>query len=268
MFFRRPQWTYNWRQRVRPIYYEALARCFGRLKPNVAVVLLYHSVNEQANSLAVKPELFARQMAYLKQHFEVVPLTQLLDRQLKHSAYRSRPLAAITFDDGFLDNLTEAAVILKDLDLPATFYVTTGFLGHHSPPEWGPSLPMMSWEQVATLQGLGFDLGAHTLTHPSAFQNETLLLEEIGQDRRLLADHFKVAVDTFAYPRGEFTTEVVAKVKGEGFSSAVTTRLGFVGAHTDPLLVPRIGIGRFCSLPHFRALLSNAFARASWLFWL
>lgn len=35
---------------------------------------------------------------------------------------------AITFDDGFRNNLTVAAPVLADLDIPATFYVTTDFV--------------------------------------------------------------------------------------------------------------------------------------------
>ena len=39
---------------------------------------------------------------------------------------------ALTFDDGFENNYTVAAPIMKDLDLQATFYVTTGFIEHNT----------------------------------------------------------------------------------------------------------------------------------------
>jgi peptidoglycan/xylan/chitin deacetylase (PgdA/CDA1 family) len=87
------------------------------------LILLYHRVAErEADPLGVcvSPENFARQLEVLKRSKEIVPLAQILDGEVP-----SR-LAAITFDDGYHDNLEHAAPALAAAGVPATLFVTTG----------------------------------------------------------------------------------------------------------------------------------------------
>lgn len=97
-----------------------------------AAILRYHSVSTKADGthlcldpgLAVSPEHFDRQCAYLARHYRVVSLDDLVDH-----VQRGTPLppkaVALTFDDGYLDNYTQAFPILRRHGLSATFYVTT-----------------------------------------------------------------------------------------------------------------------------------------------
>lgn len=99
-------------------------------------VLLYHGVHgsdltlEGRNSSGkhISAARFERQMAYLAEHQAVVSMAEIAaayrgDGELPDGA------VAITFDDGFLNNYTEAWPILEALGLPATFYLATGFIG-------------------------------------------------------------------------------------------------------------------------------------------
>lgn len=93
-------------------------------------VLLYHRVTSAPNDphrLAVTPDEFRTQMMALRRDFIPVPLEDLL------AAARANQLppraVAVTFDDGYLDNLLEASPILLELGIPATFFVTTAALG-------------------------------------------------------------------------------------------------------------------------------------------
>jgi peptidoglycan/xylan/chitin deacetylase (PgdA/CDA1 family) len=76
---------------------------------------------------------------------------------------------SITFDDGYRDNYEVAAPILKRLDLPATFFVTTGFIGTRRVAPWDQNLVRqpgwMDWDQVRSLASQGFEIGCHTDTH-------------------------------------------------------------------------------------------------------
>ena len=65
-------------------------------------------------------------MEYLGE-YQVVPLQEAV-RQMAYGAGRRR-LVAITFDDGYLDNATTAAPIMRGLGLPATFFVSTDMIG-------------------------------------------------------------------------------------------------------------------------------------------
>jgi peptidoglycan/xylan/chitin deacetylase (PgdA/CDA1 family) len=89
------------------------------------VVLLYHRVAKLANDpelLAVTPDNFRRQMHHLKATVPVV-------RFEADWSELARPAVAITFDDGYADNLVEALPILEEVGLPATFFISTGTIG-------------------------------------------------------------------------------------------------------------------------------------------
>lgn len=93
-----------------------------------AIILAYHRVTDIPSDpqlLAVKPSRFEEQMSRLKDEYEVIPLSNVLDR-----GHRSKKVrVAITFDDGYEDNLRFAEPILKKYDLPATIFVTAGVMG-------------------------------------------------------------------------------------------------------------------------------------------
>ncbi|HYE18628.1 MAG TPA: polysaccharide deacetylase family protein [Tepidisphaeraceae bacterium] len=95
-----------------------------------AVVLLYHRVTELASDpqwLTVPPKVFDAQMAMLAREYEVISVPALV-AGLKNGRLPKRAVA-ITFDDGYADNLTEAAPILERHKVPAAFYVASGFVG-------------------------------------------------------------------------------------------------------------------------------------------
>jgi len=95
------------------------------------VILMYHSVRDTAGDdpfgIAITPERFESQIAYIASAYRIVPLGELigaLSGQAKTSG-----LAAITLDDGYRDNLDAAAATLRKHRAPATVFVPTGFLG-------------------------------------------------------------------------------------------------------------------------------------------
>jgi peptidoglycan/xylan/chitin deacetylase (PgdA/CDA1 family) len=92
-----------------------------------ATVLRYHSVSASGDyrspTIAVSAEDFESQMSFLARHYIVFTLDELLQRLEKSDLPRNS--VAITFDDGYLDNATEALPILVRYGLPATFFVTS-----------------------------------------------------------------------------------------------------------------------------------------------
>lgn len=94
-------------------------------------VLTYHSVIEQALPFHdwsfLDAGVFRRQMAYLKDHFTLLPLSDALDLLEKDAL--DEPSAAITFDDGFQNNFDVAFPILQAYQVPATIYLTTDLIG-------------------------------------------------------------------------------------------------------------------------------------------
>jgi len=95
------------------------------------VILMYHRVAEVGSdpwSLCVTPRHFAEHLEVLQKHARPQRLHQLTEA-VQH---RKRPhhSVAITFDDGYADNLYNAKPLLERYDIPATVFVTTGHLGH------------------------------------------------------------------------------------------------------------------------------------------
>lgn len=95
-----------------------------RIRQRKAIILMYRQVCERQCDpweLAVHPNHFYDQIEYLKKNFHVVPISALADGITHHD----KRTIAITFDDGFRDNYTNAAPLLDWHELPATFYVAT-----------------------------------------------------------------------------------------------------------------------------------------------
>jgi peptidoglycan/xylan/chitin deacetylase (PgdA/CDA1 family) len=74
--------------------------------------------------LAVSPEHFAEQLEYLNERFEPVRLTRMRDPEVS-----ATPRVAITFDDGYADNVIAAKPLLEEHRVPATVFICTGNLG-------------------------------------------------------------------------------------------------------------------------------------------
>jgi peptidoglycan/xylan/chitin deacetylase (PgdA/CDA1 family) len=89
---------------------------------------------------------------------------------------------------------------------------------------------MLSWEDVAALTGLGFAVGAHTVSHPILSRvTPDQARREIETSARTIAAACGRAPKAFAYPNGgpaDYTPEVVDMVRAAGFTCAVTTRFG------------------------------------------
>jgi peptidoglycan/xylan/chitin deacetylase (PgdA/CDA1 family) len=118
------RWAYHTALPVYRLLQRVKNAATGLIDPPV-VVLLYHRVTDlpaDPDLLAVSPDNFHRQLAYLKVRF---PLVRLED---DWSMLRE-PSVAITFDDGYADNVLEALPILESVGVPATFFISTGNIG-------------------------------------------------------------------------------------------------------------------------------------------
>lgn len=110
---------------------EFKARIHGYLNRNVAVILTYHSIVDCPLPFDLWTHMqlpaFEEHMAFLHRTANVVPLAEIVGgvRRKRLPKYA----VAITFDDGFGNNFTRAYPVLRRFRLPATIFVSTGFIG-------------------------------------------------------------------------------------------------------------------------------------------
>lgn len=93
------------------------------------LVLIYHRVADLGSDpqrLAVTPAVFDAQMDVLAKQFRVVELAELTDDL--HAGRVSPRTVAVTFDDGYADNLLTAAPMLETHRVPATVFVSSGYM--------------------------------------------------------------------------------------------------------------------------------------------
>ncbi len=189
-------------------------------------ILCYHMIADRpkearAPRLAVSPRRFERQIRYLLRNgWQFVTMSELLDNPL------SAKTVALTFDDGYRDNLIEVAPILKRYGVCATVYV----IAERSQPLSGggyedgrPFAPLMTDMELRRLTETGtFEIGSHTMSHRDLTAvDDTVALAELTESRAALEALTGAAVRGFAYPYGAFEERLVSLVEQAGYEHAV-----------------------------------------------
>jgi len=212
-------------------------------------ILTYHSVGERDHEMNVAPADFRRQMEWLANNCRVISFER---------AAAGADGVAVTFDDGYADNLLNAAPVLREFGIPATFFVVAGRAGgmlDHDTDKATASL--MTWDGVRELHAQGFEIGCHTLSHPRLAQiSPEQQREEIKGAKDVIEQQLGCEIVSFAYPfgsRSDYDAASVALVKEAGFCRAASNRYG-VNAHgSDMYNLRRIWIDRTDSLETFQA---------------
>ncbi|MCY1077358.1 polysaccharide deacetylase family protein [Archangium lansingense] len=251
---------------------------------------------------------FERHVTFLAREYQPVHLSELV-AGLEGQTRLPRRAVALTFDDGYRNNLYLVAPILARHGIPATIFITTGLIGtdgwmwgyeleeifsRHPPEqvchasgdlaiirmgslglsprvltsacvEYLKDLPhasmldiverlrarfpvpvndenrFLSWDEVRELASQGFELGAHTRSHPILTRLPLAEVDrELRASRDMLEKKLGVRPRLFSYPNGATSPEVTALVS-RYFQAAVTTRSGLCTRESGLLKLPRIG---------------------------
>lgn len=216
-----------------------------------AIFLCYHSVADAGpRYLTVTPELFERQIA----HFARQGLRTGDLAALAAVAEGRDPGATLflTFDDGFLDNYETVLPLLREHDLRAFVFVLPPKLDDGAALDWPEvaddlaaspaTMRSVTWEMAGEMGEGGFEVGSHTLSHPSLPElGDEALREELWDSRSRIVERLG-SCDTLAYPFGDWNARVAAAARDCGYKLAFTQPTKIGQRHATPLSIPRVNV--------------------------
>ena len=222
-------------------------------------ILMFHKIGESPASANmpwnyVSPAHFGRLLAEFKRrNAQSISLSNAVQTK---TGIGNR--FVISFDDGYEGTLLHAAPMLKEHGFAAIQFLVADRLGQRN--EWDLGVDttlerLMDRSQVQEWLALGFEIGAHTLTHSQLSAIPIAEAKnEIAGSKKKLEDLFGVAVKHFAYPYGDYNEAVVEVVREAGFETACTVDPGVVCSGVDPFRLGRFSIrGRlFRSLSNYK----------------
>ena len=214
-------------------------------------VLMYHKVvlepvTGSRHGTWVTVERFARQLASLRRRgMTTVTLRDCLAAARGERSLPPRPVI-LTFDDGYLDNYTNALPLLERFGMTAVvFLVADPQLSSNA---WDaaagePWAPLMNRTQALEMSRAGIEIGSHTLTHPRLPDLAAdRLAWELGESKRVLESWLGTPVVSLAYPYGAVDERVKRAAQLAGYECAVATNSGPIRFGGDPLEIRRVQI--------------------------
>lgn len=246
---------------MKRILRRAVSRIVPRSDAPGLRVLLYHAVDEphpaDRLSLRVSPAAFRSQMELLKtEGYQVVPLKSLLS---KGSIDTGRQVA-VTFDDGY-QSQRYAAATLEEFGFPATFFVVMRLLtGDQTGSGYWEKWSHMTWADIRLLADRGFEIGAHSVTHPRLTQSlPGRRHQEVQGAKSCLEDRLGRPIVSFSYPYGAYNEVVQQIVKEAGYQLACTSIYGTNRAPWPWFELRRIEISGADRLVDFRHKLQGKY---------
>ena len=244
------------------------------------LVFMYHRVLPEEHPDAVSVPLFRRQLAYLRRHFRVLSPAETC-RYLRGEEVFPGRCAALTFDDGFLDNLLYADPLLREAEMSAMMAVSAGFM-EDSPlvrTEESPEILRRTSREAADAAAQGdrrsyltagelrqlaasgvWSLEAHGTRHRTGARGKSVLCAPQNEpvdrfERELRADilNCRAKLDAltgrtgrvFFWPYGHYSSQAAEIVRDCGYDLQFSVCKGACRPGDRRPVLPRIGVSRW-----------------------
>jgi peptidoglycan/xylan/chitin deacetylase (PgdA/CDA1 family) len=201
------------------------------------LALAFHGVSDVSLrrdplGLFVSPGELRRHLARVRAWgYELVGFAELAGLAMQGGADGH---AALTFDDGLVDNLETLVPLLREEDAPATVFVISGWLGEAHPD--APWTRIVTRDELRELAG-SVEIGAHSTKHDDlsslSYEDARADLETCKRELEALVG----PVSTAAYPFGRASAETIRACCDAGFAAACRT--SGEGSWADPHNLPR-----------------------------
>ncbi len=236
---------------------------FGAIGREGFGVITYHRVCEPVAgysipTCSVTPATFRRQLLGLRRRgYQAWPLSRCVEMHRRGEAI-PRNVFVIVFDDGYENVYTQAWPILRQLEMPATIFLATGYLDSDDPmpfDDWPgadkANLASDTWRCLTSSQcdemrtsGL-IELGSHTHTHQDFRNRASEFREDMTSSLELLSRRFGVETIAFALPYGFLCPGMMKVMRELSLACCLTCQGQLVRAQDDPIFWGRFGADRY-----------------------
>lgn len=226
---------------------------FEKHHPQNIPVLMYHKIPQSniqsRHRIFVTQENFEKHLEFFKtQGFTTLTFSEIEEfRSLKKDPknFPSKPLV-LTFDDGYIDNLENAAPLLKKYDQKAVIYLLADNnvrYNYWDADSGDARSDIMSPEQKQLLLDSPFEIGSHGLRHEKITEmtNERAW-QELTESKKLLEEQFKRPVISYAFTYGLTTPYHAQLAELAGYTFALNTDTGGLSFHENPYSIFRANI--------------------------
>lgn len=254
--------------------------------PRVAVLMYHHVSTNATTSGTMTPTLFHEHLEIFRRlNLPVISLPDLASF-LEGRLELPPESVVLTFDDGYESFYTRVYPELRAFKVPATVFAILRPTEH--PETASPTLSHLKWEQMREMIASGLvTVASHSYDQhhfvklpdgktapalvaraylPGPDRGETVdeyevrVLNDLAEANRLLKEHLGVEPEFFAYPYGRYDAWLSRLCRYSGYRFLLTTRPGIVTRSTDPLQIPRYGVGNESMTPaSLEELLRTAF---------
>jgi len=227
--------------------------------PKTIPILCYHSVNDLScyESDSISTFNFESHLQYISEYLEPIKLDHAIE-QVATNKIKLHNQVVITFDDGYIDNYTQAFPLLMKYNIPATFFIVSNFINKNLCLIDNTEYTSMSWSQIIDMLNSGIiSIGSHTHTHPILSRiSNTNVIEELTISKDIIEDKISTFVSHFAFPNGQINdlpSNHDSLLIQTGYKSGSSTIWSCNNLSSDLYNLKRIMISSTDVLSHFKA---------------
>ncbi len=214
---------------------------------------IYHRFDDNRYpSTNISVDIFTQQLQFLRERNIPVVSTQDVSERIARGESLPEHAVMITVDDSYLSFYEAGMPIIREFDIPVSLFVNTDSVGTPG---------YMSWEQIREVAAQGVEIGNHTASHAylvekGAGETDAQWRQRVHDDILKAQQAFErelgLVPNIFAYPYGEYSTDIIDILKDLGFIAAYAQQSGVIHSQHDPFTLPRFPMGGpFATLDDF-----------------
>ncbi|MDP4179037.1 MAG: polysaccharide deacetylase family protein, partial [Bacillota bacterium] len=191
------------------------------------------------------------QLQYLKDNgYSTLTLNEIYDFIINHKCIPEKSVA-LTFDDGYNDNYTNAFPLIKEYGYKATVFVVTNWIDKEG-------YPYINSEHLKEMDAAGMDIESHTLNHdhlPTLSYDKQL--ETLKNSKKYLESLLNKKVNFIGYPFGEEDENTIKAAKTAGYTMGFLSYGKWADENQGTYTLARVYISSYFDINEFAKRISN-----------